>query len=128
MTIGKRLLSIRKEHKLSQSSFGEICEVTKAMVSQWENDELIPPTPRLLKLQQEFKFSLDWLILGKNDYSSALKEPLKSQFKITEPPPNDEVELLLGYRAAVPQIRDAMLNMAREASKNLSFQQRSETQ
>ncbi len=41
---------------------GALCGVTKGMVSQWESDQGIPGTDRLLALRETIEFSIDWLL------------------------------------------------------------------
>lgn len=61
MSTGSRLRELREHHKLNQETIGEICGVSKGMVSQWENNEVIPPVHRMLQLKQKYNFKLDWL-------------------------------------------------------------------
>lgn len=63
MSIGDRLRQLRKDKGLTQEQVGEICDVTKSMVSQWESDESTPATDRLILLRQKIDFSIDWLLL-----------------------------------------------------------------
>ncbi len=64
MSIGARVRQLRIQHGLSQESFGELCGVSKGMVSQWESDIVRPPTDRLLKLREHIEFSFDWMLTG----------------------------------------------------------------
>lgn len=64
MSIGARIRQLREHHNLSGEKFGELCGVTKGMVSQWESDTSTPPTDRLRELKKHLSFSLDWLIDG----------------------------------------------------------------
>lgn len=64
MSIGSRLRQLRKANKLSGEKFGELCGVTKGAVSQWESDQVAPPTDRLLELRTHLPFSFDWLLDG----------------------------------------------------------------
>lgn len=69
MEIGARIRQLRLKNKLSQSNFGDICGVSKGMVSQWESGQSTPTTEKLIQLQRKLNFSLDWLLLGKpEDY------------------------------------------------------------
>lgn len=64
MSIGARIRQLREQNGLSGEKFGEICGVTKGMVSQWESDTSTPPTDRLVELRKRLVFSMDWLING----------------------------------------------------------------
>lgn len=64
MSIGARIRQLREQNKLSGEKFGELCGVTKGMVSQWESDTSTPSTDRLIELRKHLVFSMDWLISG----------------------------------------------------------------
>lgn len=64
MSIGSRLRQLRQANKMSGQTFGEMCGVTKGMVSQWESDMSIPPVDRLIELHKRLDFSFDWLLNG----------------------------------------------------------------
>lgn len=65
MSIGARFRQLRQHLKLSGEQIGEICGVTKGMVSQWESDTVTPPTDRLIALAEKHNFSMDWILLEK---------------------------------------------------------------
>lgn len=64
MTIGSRVLELRKHLELSGDKFGEICGVTRGAVSQWEHDLTKPTTENLIKLREKHYFSIDWVLTG----------------------------------------------------------------
>ncbi|SCY41770.1 Transcriptional regulator, contains XRE-family HTH domain [Nitrosospira sp. Nl5] len=64
MSIGSRLVQLRKKYKLTQSQLGELCGVSKAAVSAWENGVATPEIKKLLIIHSMFAFSFDWLIAG----------------------------------------------------------------
>lgn len=70
MSIGARLRELRNSMELNQEQFGEICGVTKGMVSQWELDIVTPPTDRLMEIHKKHPFSFDWLLNGETVYST----------------------------------------------------------
>lgn len=47
---GNRLLSIRKERRLSQSELGNLIGVSKKIISKWENGVAKPNVDMMLKL------------------------------------------------------------------------------
>jgi len=126
MTIGARIKQVRKENKLSQERFGELCDVTKSLVSQWENDKLIPNLERLLALKEKVNFSFDWVLTGKIEYHDHHRLSV-NQPHAAYPPPGEEVELLLGFRAASEGDRELMLFTARRATDQQNFLKRNES-
>ena len=67
MTIGKRILEIRKKEKLTQAELGDRLNVTDKAVSKWENDTGEPSIQSLVDISKEFNVSLDYLMTGVKD-------------------------------------------------------------
>lgn len=95
MSIGARLRQLRKANGLSGEKLGELCGVTKGMVSQWESDLVTPPTDRLLELHKHIAFSFDWLLQG---------EGAALAYTTTDP---RIVQLLQALEPAAPYVKEA---------------------
>ena len=92
MSIGARLRELRKQNELSQEKFGELCDVSKGMVSQWESNQTTPPSDRLIELRKHLSFSVDWVLTGEiADYMSRMKPPVRELLKVAEKLPDDMV-------------------------------------
>lgn len=76
MSIGERIKKLRKQNDLSGDKFGELCGVSKGMVSQWESDIVTPPVDRLLLLQKSLEFSIDWIYTGKISIADEISQRL----------------------------------------------------
>jgi len=72
-TTGERLKDIREKSGLNQDQLGEICGVTKGMVSQWENNIVTPPVERMMLLKKKHHFKLDWLYCEDGSYRPDLE-------------------------------------------------------
>ena len=64
MNLGKQLLKIRKDNKMSQEDFAEIFNVTRQTISSWENAKSYPDIETLVKISDKFSISLDVLLKG----------------------------------------------------------------
>lgn len=62
MNLGKRILNIRKERKMSQEDFAELFNVTRQTISSWENSKSYPDIETLVKISDKFNISLDILL------------------------------------------------------------------
>lgn len=92
MSIGARLRELRKQNELSQERFGELCDVSKGMVSQWEANLTTPPSDRLIELRKHLSFSVDWVLTGEiQDYTTKMKQPVRELLKVAEKLPDDMV-------------------------------------
>ena len=63
MDIGNQILSIRKEHRLTQEEFGRLFYVTRQTVSNWEKGRSYPDLQVLVDMSDRFQISLDTLKL-----------------------------------------------------------------
>lgn len=88
MSVGARIRQLRNRLGLSGEKFGELMGVSKGMVSQWESDDGIPSTERLMLLREHVDFSFDWLLFGTIDkYASLSNEALEfaAEWEALEP-------------------------------------------
>jgi transcriptional regulator with XRE-family HTH domain len=63
--IGERIREIRKEKGLTQIEFSKILGITQDKLSKYETGKVGVPIEIILKISDEFKISLDWLLKGK---------------------------------------------------------------
>lgn len=59
---GKRLKELRVEKELTQEKLGEIFNVRKGTVSNWENGNRFPDENTIIKLADFFNVSIDYLL------------------------------------------------------------------
>ena len=64
VNLGKQILKIRKDNKMSQEEFAEIFNVSRQTISSWENSKSYPDIETLIKISNKFQISLDILIKG----------------------------------------------------------------
>lgn len=71
MSTGERLRILRKKNGLSGEKLAAYMGVSKSMVSQWENNDGVPSTERLMLLRQHIVFSVDWLLFDEPVYTTS---------------------------------------------------------
>jgi len=83
MTIGEKIIQIRKAAGLSQEQFGELFHVSRQSVSKWENNQTLPETQTLIQLCNTFHLSLDEFVNNKTTTSSSasLNEMIQQKMK-----------------------------------------------
>ena len=62
MTLGERLLQLRKDNGLSQESLAKMLYVTRQSISLWENDKAMPSIDLLKRLSSIYNISVDDLL------------------------------------------------------------------
>lgn len=62
MSLGEKLLSLRKKTGLSQEEVGEKLGVSRQTISKWETDQTVPELIKAKLLSQLYNVSYDYLI------------------------------------------------------------------
>ena len=63
MTLGEKILELRRRNAISQDALAERLDVSRQAVCKWERDEAIPETDKIVKLAQVFGVTTDYLLL-----------------------------------------------------------------
>lgn len=67
MTFGEKLSKLRKECNYTQEQFAEILGVSRQSVSKWESDIAYPETDKLIRINELFDCSMDYLLKESED-------------------------------------------------------------
>lgn len=60
--IGKNLVSLRKQHKMSQEEVAEAVQVSRQAVAKWENGDSIPDAINCISLARLYQVTVDDLL------------------------------------------------------------------
>ncbi len=80
MTIGERLLNLRKEKNISQEELADILGVSRQTISKWELDQTTPDFDKLVPLCEYFGITSDELLTGKKNYVEEKAKDKKTSF------------------------------------------------
>ena len=80
MTIGDRLLKLRKERNLSQEELANVLDVSRQTVSKWETDQSTPDFDKIIPLCEYYGITSDELLTGNSNIKEAKKANVKSNF------------------------------------------------
>ena len=75
MSLGETICRLRTEKHMSQGDLADALDVSRQSISKWETDRSVPELDKLVKLSQIFGVSLDTLVLGQTDESTAQEAP-----------------------------------------------------
>ena len=79
MTMGEKIVELRKRAGWSQEELSERLDVSRQSVSKWEGGQAVPTVDKLLELSRLFGVSTDYL----------LKDELETQEPEAPPAPED---------------------------------------
>ncbi|HIR48875.1 MAG TPA: helix-turn-helix transcriptional regulator [Candidatus Faecimonas gallistercoris] len=74
--IGKFILNLRKQHKMTQKEFADKLNVTAQAVSKWENGRGIPDIEILQKISEVFNVNIDTILNGSRTKKKITKKNL----------------------------------------------------
>lgn len=80
MTIGDRLLKLRREKNLSQEDLANELDVSRQTVSKWETNQSIPDFNKIVALCEYFGITTDELLTGNKNILETKAENVKSNF------------------------------------------------
>jgi transcriptional regulator with XRE-family HTH domain len=80
MTIGERLLNLRKEKNLSQEELANILDVSRQTISKWETDQSTPDFDKIVPLCNYFGITTDELLTGKSNIIESNNDDRKKTF------------------------------------------------
>ena len=99
MSIGERILELRKNQNISQTEMASSMGVSRQAVSKWESDKSSPDTVKLIQLAEYLNTEVEYLATGRHPvYKSPdinvtlVKKPEKVVEKIVEKPVEKIVE------------------------------------
>ena len=77
MNLGKKIVKLRKDNKMSQEEFAETLNVTRQTVSNWENSKNYPDIETLILISDKFNISLDILLKGDKEMIKNIDNKIK---------------------------------------------------
>lgn len=82
MTIGEKLLNLRKQKNLSQEEVANRLNVSRQTISKWETDQSTPDLDKIGPLCELFEISADELIIGESTIKPEInnEQEEKNQF------------------------------------------------
>lgn len=86
MELNEKLISLRKQNKLTQAQVSETLDVSRQAISNWETGAVLPSTDNLIALSRLYQVPADHLL---NDDSDLIPVPVeeKEVDKKEETPP-----------------------------------------
>jgi transcriptional regulator with XRE-family HTH domain len=106
MSFGKRIASLRKELKMSQTDLANQLNTSVSVISRYERDEMTPSVDTAKKLAQLLNTSVGYL-LGENDNAELFKNPemLKRFQDISEFDDEDRRYILYTLDALIKNVK-----------------------
>lgn len=92
MSLGERILELRKAADISQGQLAEDMGVSRQAVSKWENDLASPDTSKMIRLAEVLNTEVEYLVSGRKPVYSHptvinyVQNPAKTIEKIVEKP------------------------------------------
>ena len=69
MSLGQRIIELRKTSGLSQNQLAKAMEVSRQAVSKWENDQSAPDSMNMIRLADILDTDIEYLTTGRRTFS-----------------------------------------------------------
>ena len=95
MSIGERIIQLRKDAGLSQGQLAEKLNVSRQAVSKWENDQTTPDSIKMIRLAEVLDTDIEYLSTGRRSFARrppVVIRTVETQEKIVEKPVVQVVE------------------------------------
>lgn len=93
MTLGERIVAIRKEKGITQKDFAEQLGITATRLNYWEKDKRFPPVPMLNLIAECLDVDSDYLI-GRKESPEIKKAPAPAEAETGEVTREMSIQLL----------------------------------
>lgn len=89
MSIGERIIELRKKNNISQLQLAKQMDLSRQAVSKWENDLSSPDTIHLIRLADVLDTDVEYLATGRSTESEVIEKPvtvIKEVERVVEKP------------------------------------------
>ena len=105
MSVGERIIELRKVKGLTQNQLAKEMEISRQAVSKWETDQSTPDSLNMIRLSEVLDTDIDYLSTGRRSY--ARRPPIvintvETVEKIIEKPVIQVVETVVEKIVEVP--------------------------
>ncbi len=107
MSVGERIIALRKEKGMSQGDLATALDISRQAVSKWENDLSMPDSLKLIKLADILDSDVEYLTTGRKTPKirpPIVLETVKTVEKTVEKPVVQLVEKIVEVEKPVPVI------------------------
>ena len=108
MSIGERIMELRKEAGISQADLSKALEVSRQAVSKWENDLANPDVINLIRLADLLDTDVEYLATGRRSYGRrppVVIRTTETVEKIVEKPVIQTVETVVEHIVEKPVVQ-----------------------
>lgn len=84
MNLGQTITKIRKERGLTQEEFAKEFNVTRQTISNWENSKSYPDLLTLVKISEDYGYSLDSMLKDDKDMTVAINRCIQMGRQLRE--------------------------------------------
>ena len=103
MSIGERIIELRKSQNISQGQLAKALDISRQAVSKWENDQAMPDTWKLIQLADLLNTDVEYLATGKHTLLRRPPEVITVE-KIVEVPVETVIEKPVYIEKVVEQV------------------------
>ena len=108
MSIGERIIELRKIAGMSQGQLASLLEVSRQAVSKWENDQTSPDSLKMIRLAEVLDTDIEYLSTGRRNFARrppVVINTVETVEKVVEKPVVQVVERVVEKTVEVPIVQ-----------------------
>lgn len=105
--IADNIKSLRKQYEWTQQELSFKLNVSRSVITKWENNILIPDIPSLVELSHVFNVSLDHLVGSRTHHRELLKD-FKRTYESKSKPFDEDVMEIMEYILTHPDLKNQL--------------------
>lgn len=108
MSIGERIIELRKAAGLSQGQLASSLDVSRQAVSKWENDQAAPDSLKMIRLAEVLDTDIEYLSTGRRNFARrppVVINTVETVEKVIEKPVVQVVERVIEKTVEVPIVQ-----------------------
>ncbi|WP_158234724.1 helix-turn-helix domain-containing protein [Lentibacillus sediminis] len=114
--IAQNIKFFREQYNWTQQELADRLQMSRSVITKWENNHLIPDTEALIKLSEVFQITLDQLV-GKAVYQEDLLKEFKRIYSSDSMDFEEEVVSLVEYLMKHPHFKEQIYRLSRMSVK-----------
>ena len=108
MSVGERIVELRKAQNLSQGKLADALAVSRQAVSKWENDQSTPDPIKMIQLAEILETDIEYLSTGRRNFARrppVVINTVETVEKIVEKPVVQIVEKVVDRVVETPVVQ-----------------------
>ncbi|EGL83865.1 helix-turn-helix domain protein [Caldalkalibacillus thermarum TA2.A1] len=110
-TLAENIRYYREQHGWTQKELAQKINISRSVLSKWENGQLIPDLQAVIQLSELFEVSIDFLV-GKVRPPQQLLREMKERYQLADEEVDKELVDIIRYLTTHKELKSVLFQLA----------------